>query len=77
MSIEVLSPLMSPINLFPYTIDSLRDAVIDRASQRLFGRSFWRLALGSDRLFQTLLSLAGHFDNRPGRLYSFVAYKSA
>jgi SAM-dependent methyltransferase len=77
MSIEVLSPLMSPINLFPYTIDSLRDAVIDRASQRLFGISFWRLVLGSDRLFQILLSLAGHFDNRPGRLYSFVAYKSA
>src|SRR4051812_35204790 len=27
MAIEVLSPLMSPINLFPYTIDSLRNAV--------------------------------------------------
>ena len=24
-----------------------------------------------------LLSLAGRFDNRPGRLYSFVCYKSA
>ncbi len=75
--IEVLSPLKSPINLFPYTLDTLRGAVIDRASERLFGRSFWRLALGSNRVFAALLSLASHFDNRPGRLYSFVAHKAA
>ncbi|HJP68862.1 MAG TPA: methyltransferase domain-containing protein [Sphingomicrobium sp.] len=77
VSIEVLSPLKSPINLFPYTVDSLRDAFIDKASQRPFGKFLWRLALGSDRLFEALLSLAGHFDNRPGRLYSFIARKAA
>ncbi len=75
--IEVLSPLKSPINLFPYTLDTLRGAVIDRASERLLGRSFWRLALGSNGVFAALLSLASHFDNRPGRLYSFVAHKAA
>jgi len=75
--VEVLSPLQSPINLFPYTRDTLRDAVIDRASQRLFGRSFWRIALRSDRIFAALLSLASRFDNRPGRLYSFIAHKAA
>jgi len=75
--VEVLSPLRSPINLFPYTIDTLRDALVDRASRRLFSRSFWRIALGSDRVFATLLSLASHFDNRPGRLYSFIAHKAA
>jgi SAM-dependent methyltransferase len=75
--LEVLSPLKSPINLFPYTIDSLRDAVIDRVSQRIPARPLWRVALGSNRIFQSLLSIAGHFDNRPGRLYSFVGHKAA
>jgi len=75
--VEVLSPLQSPINLFPYTIDTLREAVVERASQKLPGRSFWRMALGSDRIFAALLSLASRFDNRPGRLYSFIAHKAA
>jgi SAM-dependent methyltransferase len=75
-ALEVLPPLRSPINLFPYTIDSLRDAVIDRVSQRIPAGPLLRLALGSDRLFQWLLSLAEHFDNRPGRLYSFVGRKA-
>lgn len=75
--IEVLSPLQSPINLFPYTPDTLRDAVVDRAAKKLFGRPIWRILLGSDRVFSMLLSLASHFDNRPGRLYSFIAHKAA
>jgi SAM-dependent methyltransferase len=74
--LEVLSPLKSPINLFPYTIDSLRDAVIDRVSQKIPARPLWRVALGSNRVFQSLLSIAEHFDNRPGRLYSFVGHKA-
>jgi SAM-dependent methyltransferase len=76
-SIEVLSPLKSPINLFPYTIDSLRDAIIDKVSQRLPARPLWRVALGSNRFFKLLLSIAEHFDTRPGRLYSFVGHKTA
>jgi len=74
--IELLSPLQSPINFFPYTFDTLREAVVDRASRRLPGRPFWRMALGSDHVFAALLALASRFDNRPGRLYSFVAYKA-
>lgn len=75
--IEVLSPLQSPINLFPYTIDSLREAVIERAAQKFAGKPFWRAALGSNRIFAMLLSLVSRFDNRPGRLYSFIACKAA
>jgi SAM-dependent methyltransferase len=75
-SIVVLSPLQSPINLFPYTIDSFRAAVIDRLSRNLPVGPLWRIALGSNRVFQMLLSFAGHFDNRPGRLYSFVGHKA-
>jgi SAM-dependent methyltransferase len=76
-SIVVLSPLESPINLFPYTTDSLRDAVVDKLSSKLPAGPFWRLALGSDRVFSLMLSTARHFDNRPGRLYSFVGYKTS
>jgi SAM-dependent methyltransferase len=76
VSVEVLSPLKSPINLFPYTIDSLRNAVIDRLSRKLPVGPFWRVALGSNHVFKSLLSVAGRFDNRPGRLYSFVGYKA-
>jgi SAM-dependent methyltransferase len=75
--LQVLSPLKSPINLFPYTIDSLRDAVIDGVSQKLPARPLWRVALGSNRIFRALLSIAERFDNRPGRLYSFVGHKAA
>jgi SAM-dependent methyltransferase len=76
-SIDALAPLQSPINLFPYTIDTLREAVIDRLSQRLPGRPVFRAMLGSDRLFQWLLTAAAPFDHRPGRLYSFVGHKVA
>jgi SAM-dependent methyltransferase len=75
-TIEVLSPLKSPINLFPYTLDSLRDAVVDKVSQKIPARLLWRVALGSNWIFESLLSIAGRFDNRPGRLYSFVGHKA-
>ena len=74
--LEILSPLKSPINLFPYTIDTLREAVIDRASEKIPLRPLWRAALGSSLVFRGVLSVAGHFDNRPGRLYSFVGYRA-
>jgi SAM-dependent methyltransferase len=73
--VEILSPLKSPINLFPYTVDSLRDAVVDRLSRKVPARPLWRVALGSSGIFKRLLAVAEHFDNRPGRLYSFVARK--
>jgi SAM-dependent methyltransferase len=76
-SVEVLSPLQSPINLFPYTIDTLRDAAIDKASRTIPAEPLWRLLLGSDRVFEKLLSVAERFDNRAGRLYSFVCRKAS
>jgi SAM-dependent methyltransferase len=75
-SVEVLRPLKSPINLFPYTIDSLRSAVVEKLSRKIPAGPLWRVALGSKRVFTSLLSLAEHFDNRPGRLYSFVCRKA-
>jgi SAM-dependent methyltransferase len=71
-SVEVLSPLTSPINLFPHTTETLRDTIIDK----LPVKPIWRLILGSDLIFQSMLSVAELFDNRPGRLYSFVCRKA-
>jgi SAM-dependent methyltransferase len=76
IQLEILSPLQSPINLFPYTIESLQDLLIDRLSEKMPVKWLWRTALGSEVVFKTLLSLAERFDNRPGRLYSFVGYRA-
>jgi SAM-dependent methyltransferase len=75
--LQVLPPLKSPINLFPYTVDTLRVAVIDKISGRIPAGPLWEMVLGSNRIFEALLSVAGHFDSRPGRLYSFVGHKAA
>lgn len=77
MPVEILSPLNNAINLFPYTIDSLRDAVVGRLSQKIAAGPLWRVVLGSRGFFKRLLQVAERFDNRPGRLYSFVGYKVA
>ncbi|WP_141686653.1 class I SAM-dependent methyltransferase [Bradyrhizobium sp. LMTR 3] len=71
----VLSPLTSPINLFPYTVETLRKAIVTKLSRKIPAGPLWRAMLGSNAVFGTLLSVAEHFDNRPGRLYSFVAHK--
>jgi SAM-dependent methyltransferase len=75
-TVEVFRPLKSPINLFPYTFDSLRAAVVEKLSQKIPVRPLWRVVLGHKRVFTALLSLAEYFDNRPGRLYSFVCRKA-
>lgn len=73
--IETLTPLGSAINLFPHSQESLRAAIIDRLSQYIPGRALFEFLLGRGRGFDYLLSLARYFDNRPGRLYSFVCHK--
>jgi SAM-dependent methyltransferase len=75
--VEVLSPLKSSINLFPNTLESLRDGVVAKLSQKLSAGLLWRTMLGSNAIFEAMLSVAERFDNRPGRLYSFVAHKAA
>lgn len=73
-STEVILPLKSPINLYPYTIDRIRDEVITKCSRKLPIASILR-AVTPRVLIETALSVASHFDNRPGRLYTFVGYK--
>ncbi|MGB8400206.1 class I SAM-dependent methyltransferase [Bradyrhizobium sp.] len=75
-SLDILMPLRSPINLYPYTFDSLRNATVQSLSRR-FPLPVWRFLLKSDLIFSALLAGAERFDNRPGRLYSFVGRKAA
>jgi SAM-dependent methyltransferase len=75
-NVEVLRPLKSPINLFPYTDDSLREAVVAKLSQKIPIGPLWRAVISPTPIFASLLSLAEYFDNRPGRLYSFVCRKA-
>ncbi|MDE5452989.1 methyltransferase domain-containing protein [Bradyrhizobium sp. CSA112] len=75
-AIEVLTPLKSPINLFPYTIETLRTAVVERLTSKIPVKPLWRAALASKGVFMSLLSMAERFDHRPGRLYSFVCHKA-
>ncbi|MES5488613.1 class I SAM-dependent methyltransferase [Bradyrhizobium sp. INPA03-11B] len=75
-AIDTLAPLQSPINLFPYTLETLRAAIVTKLSQKIPVAPLWRTALASRRVFGSLLSMAERFDNRPGRLYSFVCHKA-
>ncbi|XSC45906.1 hypothetical protein ACF1BQ_007855 [Bradyrhizobium sp. RDT10] len=72
----MLAPLKSPINLFPYTIETLRTAVVERLSSKIPVKPVWRSALASKSVFTSLLSMAERFDHRPGRLYSFVCHRA-
>lgn len=75
-AIETLAPLQSPINLFPHTIDTLRETVIERLTRKLPVAPLWRAVLASRSVFMSLLAVAGRLDRRPGRLYSFVCHKA-
>lgn len=75
-AIDTLAPLQSPINLFPYTRETLRAAIVTKLSQKIPVTPLWRAALASRQVFGSLLSIAEGFDNRPGRLYSFVCHKA-
>jgi SAM-dependent methyltransferase len=74
--VEVLSPLKSSINLFPYTLETLREATVAQLSQKLPAGGLWHFILGSNMMFEAMLWVVDHFDNRPGRLYSFIAHKA-
>ncbi|KJC36628.1 SAM-dependent methyltransferase [Bradyrhizobium sp. LTSP885] len=75
-AIDTLAPLQSPINLFPYTPETLRDAVVAKLTRTIPVAPVWRTALASRSVFASLLSIAERFDHRPGRLYSFVCHKA-
>ncbi|MCK1452488.1 methyltransferase domain-containing protein [Bradyrhizobium sp. 35] len=74
-TVGTLAPLQSAINLFPYTMQTLRSAVVEKLTRKIPAGPLWRAAFASQHVFESLLSLAERFDHRPGRLYSFVCHK--
>lgn len=73
---RVLSPLRSPINFAPLSIDTLRQELASRMSFGIPGTArVWLRLMQSPPLWAGLQPLLEIIDRRPGRLYSFVARK--
>lgn len=73
-TLDVISPWRSPLNFAPYTLDSLKDELAQRAGLRIPAISRWvRALLGVPGMWPLLRTILEWVDHRPGRLYSFVA----
>ncbi len=70
----VLRPLESPINFAPNTLDGLRDEIAERVGNLVPGaRPAVRRLLGWGPVWSLAWRALTLADNRPGRLYSFIA----
>jgi len=73
---RVLAPLRSPINFAPHSIESLRRELAGRASLGVPAMAgLWERLMRSEFCWAVLSPLLELLDDRPGRLYSFVARK--
>lgn len=72
--LEVISPWRSPLNFAPYSLDSLKDELARRLGLGISPVSRGvRALLGLPGCWILVRSVLEKIDNRPGRLYSFVA----
>jgi ubiquinone/menaquinone biosynthesis C-methylase UbiE len=72
----VLAPLRSPINFAPHSIESLRHELATRAGLGVpLIAAMWRRLMRLGWCWAGLQPVLELLDNRPGRLYSFVARK--
>lgn len=72
IKINIISPWDSPINFAPYTLVQMRNAIIDKMK---IIRHLSRRALENEIIWRITCKLLNIVDNRPGRLYSFIAVK--
>jgi SAM-dependent methyltransferase len=72
---DVLSPLLSPINYFPYTQDTLRADLVGRLPKILHIQYIAKSLLAINLIFKVCIAMLSLVDSRPGRLYSFVSDK--
>lgn len=71
---QVLSPLESPINFAPHTLQTLKKEIAKKATKNLpFARDIVRFGLGIPPVWSITEYLLGKVDHRPGRHYSFIA----
>lgn len=72
---KTIAPFDSPINYAPFTQETLKMAIAQKLSTKpgggLMAKVFCQWIP-----FSCTMKLLSRFDNRPGRLYSFVAQKS-
>jgi len=74
---QVLDPFASPINFSPYKLDGLQQEIARRAGRFLPGTtSVLSTVLAVPQMWQLVRRVLAVLDNRPGRLYSFVAMKA-
>lgn len=70
---KVIAPLESPINYAPLTRETLAAGIADQLPNFFVARRIARRLLRSRAILTITLKLLRRVDNRPGRLYSFVA----
>ena len=70
---RVIGPFESPINFAPLTCETLPAALADRVPGLLGARRIAHRLLRSRSALALALKVLARVDNRPGRLYSFVA----
>lgn len=70
-----LAPFDSPINYAPYTRESLRTALVERAGRIPGGGALLRGLTATEAGYDVLLRVLSRVDRRPGRLYSFLCRK--
>jgi SAM-dependent methyltransferase len=70
---KVIAPLESPINYAPLTRETLAAGVADQFPDFFRARRIARRLLRSRPIMSLALKVLGRVDNRPGRLYSFIA----
>jgi SAM-dependent methyltransferase len=71
----VLRSFDSVVNFAPYSRDTLREALVERAARVPFAAPLLRAVLSSERRYDSALALLSRIDRRPGRLQSFVCRK--
>ena len=71
---KVITPLESPINFAPYNLSSLQNELAQRIGAKFWGATIIiKNVLAIPGMWLLLRSILKRLDNRPGRLYSFVA----
>jgi SAM-dependent methyltransferase len=74
---KVITPLESPINYAPQTLNSLQHEIAVRASLDLpVLRGLAKRLIGIPWVWALLRPLLAKLDHRPGRLYSFIAKRA-
>jgi hypothetical protein len=73
--VRQIGPLDSPINYSPHTRESLRYEFSKRIGRYRVLSPVVKYLLHMEIVFSATLKLAGLFDSRPGRHYSFICEK--